>query len=264
MGNTVQHMDQFRKNTDFRQDRYSRQILYEKIGIKGQEKLFGAKAAIIGIGALGSVIANNLCRAGIGYLRLIDRDYVELSNLPRQMLFDEKDAAEKLPKAAVSSARLKKINSDTILEPVIIHVDSSNIEELIKDTDVVLDGSDNVEVRLLINEACHKLNIPWVYGSVLGATGNSLTIIPGEGPCYRCYMPVIHPAGTYPTCAEKGVLNMAPGIIASIESAEAIKIILGSHDVNRKVFVLDVWNNTAEYLDLAKNPECPVCGNGLN
>ena len=244
------------------QKRYSRQTIYENIGGEGQEKISAARAVIFGMGALGSVIANNLCRAGVGYLRLVDRDYVELSNLQRQVLFDESDAAAETPKAVAASSHLSKINSEIRLEPVIVHVDSSNIEELIKDVDVVLDGSDNMELRFLINEACRKLEVPWVFGGVLGAAGNCMTILPGEGPCFRCFVPDVPAPGSYPTCATAGVLNMASNIIASLESAEALKIITGSPALNRRLFVLDVWNNTAEYLELSKNPDCPVCGRG--
>jgi adenylyltransferase/sulfurtransferase len=242
--------------------RYARQTAFGGLGTKGQEKLCAGRAVIIGVGALGTVIANNLCRAGLGHLRLIDRDYVELSNLQRQTLFDEADAAEETPKAVAACSRLAKINSEVALEPVIADVNSSNIEELIQGAGVVLDGSDNMELRFLINEACHKLNIPWVYGGVLGSAGNCMTIVPGEGPCFRCFIPDIPAPGSYPTCSTAGVLNMATGIIASMESAEALKIITGSPHVNRQVFVLDVWNNTAEYVVLHKDPDCPVCGRG--
>jgi len=243
-------------------ERYSRQIAFGKIGDRGQERLLAASAAIIGVGALGTVIANNLCRAGVGHLRLVDRDCVELSNLQRQVLFDEGDAAARLPKAQAACDHLARVNSLTRLEPVIAHVDSSNIEDILKGSDVVLDGSDNMELRFLVNEACHKLKIPWVHGGALGASGNCMTILPGEGPCFRCLTPRIPPAGSHPTCATAGVLNMASGVIASMESAEAVKIITGSARVNRGVFVLDVWNNSAEYIDLAANPDCPVCGRG--
>jgi adenylyltransferase/sulfurtransferase len=237
-------------------------MIYEKIGAEGQKKISAAKVTIIGIGALGSVIANNLCRAGVGSLRIVDRDYVELSNLQRQALFDEEDAAAEIPKAAAACSHLAIINSEINLDPVIVHVDSTNIAELIQDSDVVMDGSDNMELRFLINEACHKLKIPWVYGGVLGAAGNCMTILPADGPCFRCLMPEIPKPGSYPTCASVGVLNMASNIIASFESAEAIKIITGSPDVNRKIFVLDVWRNEADYLDLSKDPDCPVCAKG--
>jgi len=243
-------------------NRYSRQTVFEKIGAQGQERLFAARVVIIGVGALGTVAANNLCRAGVGRLRLVDRDCVELSNLQRQVLFDEEDAAARLPKAQAACNHLARINSQTKLEPVVVHVDSSNIKGIVKDADVVLDGSDNMELRHLVNEACHKLKVPWVYGGVLGAAGNCMTILPDDGPCFRCLVPEIPAAGSYPTCATAGVLNMASGIIASMESAEAVKIITGSAEVNRGIFVLDVWNNTAEYLNLAANPNCPVCGRG--
>ena len=243
-------------------ERYSRQAIFEKIGTRGQERLLSAKAVVLGVGALGTVIANNLCRAGVGHLRLVDRDCVELSNLQRQVLFDEMDAAAGLPKAQAACDHLARINSRVRLEPVIAHVDSSNVEELVHDADVVLDGSDNMELRFLVNEACHKLKIPWVHGGVLGAAGNCMTILPGKGPCFRCLLPEMPPPGSYPTCAAAGVLNMASGIIASLESAEAVKIITGSAETNPGIFVLDVWNNTAEHLGLSANPDCPVCGRG--
>jgi len=242
--------------------RYSRQTAFGKIGDQGQKRLFAAKAVVIGVGALGTVIANNLCRAGVGHLRLVDRDCVELSNLQRQVLFDEVDAAAGLPKAQVACSHLARINSQTVLEPVVAHVDSSNVEDILEGADVVLDGSDNMELRVLVNEACHKLKIPWVYGGVLGASGNCMTIVPGNGPCFRCLVPEPPPVGSFPTCATTGVLNMASGVIASLESAEAVKIITGSAEINRGVFVLDVWNNTAEYLPLSARPDCPVCGRG--
>ena len=241
-------------------DRYSRQRVYEKIGDQGQKKISSARVAIIGIGALGTVMANNLCRSGVGYLRLIDRDHVELSNLQRQVLMEEEDAAAGLPKALAAFQHLSRINSGIKMEPVVTHVDSSNIEDLIKDMDVILDGTDNMETRFIINEACYKLKKPWVRGGVLAAGGNCMTIIPGEGPCFRCLMP---DSGTraFPTTAARGVLNMASNIIASMESAEALKIITGSKDLNRRLFLLDLWNNTAEYIEIVKNPGCPVCGN---
>ena len=242
--------------------RYSRQAVYEKIGPENQKKLFNAHAAIIGLGALGSVIANNLCRAGVGRLRLIDQDCVDFSNLPRQVLFDEADAEAKRPKAEASFIHLSSVNSRAAIEPVMAHVDSGNIEELIKDADVVMDGTDNMEVRFIINEACHRLNKPWVFGGVLGGGGNSMTIVPGEGPCLRCFLPELPAPGSFPTCADAGVLNMASNIIASVESAEALKILIGSPAINRRVFVLDLWNNSAEYLELARDPDCPVCGRG--
>lgn len=242
-------------------ERYSRQVMFGKIGELGQERIAAARVVIIGLGALGTVIANNLCRAGVGFLRIVDRDYAEISNLQRQVLLDEDDVAAGLSKAAAVRNHLVKINSQVAVEPFVVHVDASNIEELVKNASVVLDGSDNLEVRFLINDACHKLQIPWVYGGVLGASGNCLTVIPGGGPCFRCLIPHAPPSGSYPTCATAGVLNMASNIIASMESVEALKIITGSADINRRLFTLDVWNNTAEYLELPRDPACSTCGN---
>jgi len=243
-------------------DRYSRQTAFEKIGRAGQERLLAARVVVMGVGALGTAAANSLCRAGVGFLRLVDRDCVELSNLQRQVLFDEEDAAAQVPKALAACARLAKASSRTSLEPAVVHVDSSNVEGLVADASVVVDGSDNMELRFLINEACHKLKVPWVYGGVLGASGNCMTILPGKGPCFRCLVRELPPAGSYPTCATAGVLNMASGIIASMEAAEAVKIIVGSASVNESLFVLDVWNNAADYVGVSKNGDCPVCARG--
>lgn len=243
-------------------NRYSRQTVFPKIGADGQQKLLSSRVAIIGIGALGTVIANNLCRSGIGFLRLIDRDYVELSNLQRQTLFNEQDVAEQMPKAVAAYNHLSKVNSEIALDPVVADINSSNIEELIKDADLVLDGSDNAEVRHLMNEACHKLKIPWVYGAVLGSLGMTMNILYGDRPCFRCFQPHIPAPGSYPTCSTAGVLNMITGIIASIESAEAIKILIGSPDVSKKLSIIDVWENTAEHLIINQAPDCPICGRG--
>jgi len=242
--------------------RYSRQMVFEKIGVRGQERLSAATVVVMGVGALGTVIANSLCRAGVGRLRLVDRDCVELSNLQRQVLFDEADAAARIPKAQAACDHLARVNSRVVLEPVVAHADSSNIEDILKGADVVLDGSDNMELRFLVNEACHKLGVPWVYGGVLGSSGNCMAIIPGKSPCFRCLVPGIPPAGSFSTCATAGVLSMASGVVACMESAEAVKIITGSAEVARGVFVLDVWNNAAEYVPFSANPGCPVCARG--
>lgn len=239
--------------------RYSRQTIFKYFGEAGQEKLLSSRAAIIGLGALGTVIANNLCRSGVGFLRLIDRDYVEISNLQRQTLYNEQDAAEQLPKAIAAYNHLSKVNSEIMLEPVVADVNSSNIEDFIKDVDVVLDGSDNAEVRYLINEACHKHQIPWIYGGAIGGSGMTMNILQKEGPCYRCIMPHASTPGSYPTCSTVGVLNMATGIIASLESSEAVKILIESPQVRHSLFYLDIWDNSADYVEVSKNPNCPTC-----
>jgi adenylyltransferase/sulfurtransferase len=241
-------------------NRYSRQIAYEKIGAVGQEKLLASRVAVIGVGALGTQIANNLCRSGVGYIRLIDRDYVELSNLQRQVLFDEEDVLHQTPKAAAACEHLKKINSEITLEPVVADVNSSNIEQFCSGVDLVLDGSDNMELRYLINEQCIKSGVPWIYGGALMAGGASMNILPGKSPCFRCIFPDSPPPGSYPTCSTAGVLNMVTALVASIESVEAIKILLDSPDIRKTLLIVDLWQNVTDYLEVESDPLCPVCG----
>jgi len=240
--------------------RYARQTVFRRIGPEGQRKLLESRIAVIGLGALGSVIAGSLCRSGVGFIRLIDRDTVELSNLQRQTIFDERDAREQKPKAVAAFEHLSAVNSEITLEPVVADVNSSNVEELIKDVHLVLDGSDNAEVRHLVNEACHKLGIPWIYGGVLGSLGTTMNILYGDRPCFRCFSPQIPAPGSYPTCSTVGVLNMTTGIIGCVESAEALKILVGSPDVRKNLFIVDVWDSTAEFFEVDRNADCPVCG----
>ncbi len=240
-------------------NRYSRQTVFQQIGADGQRKLLDSKVAIVGLGALGTVIANNLCRSGVGFLRLIDRDYVELSNLQRQTLYDEKDASEQMPKAVAAYNHLTKVNSEITLVPIVTDVNSSNIEDLIKDVDLVLDGSDNLEVRFLINEACHKYKIPWIYGGAIGSTGMTMNILYGESPCFRCFCPIATTTGSSETCSTAGVLNMITGIIASVESSEAIKILIGSPEVRKDVFYVDIWDFSSQTIEIRKDPNCPTC-----
>lgn len=239
--------------------RYSRQTVYKQFGAEGQQKLLSARVAVIGIGALGTVIANNLCRAGVGFLRLIDRDIVELTNLQRQTLFDEDDAAGEFPKAVAACQHLSKVNSEIILEPVVTDVNGVNIESLISDTDLVLDGTDNAETRYLVNEACHKLNIPWIYGGALGASGMTMNILYGDGPCFCCLRPAAPAPGSSPTCSTFGVMNAITGIIASIESMEALKILIGSPQVRKEMLYMNIWESSSDYIEVKKNPACPVC-----
>lgn len=241
-------------------ERYSRQIQYKEIGEEGQEKLSRSRVVIIGMGALGTVIANNLCRAGVGYLRLVDRDYVEISNLQRQAIYTEQDVRDNLPKAVAAVQYLKKVNSEISLEPVVSDANSGNIEKLIEGMDLVLDGTDNVETRFLMNDACQKHRLPWIYGGAIQSTGMSMNILPGETPCFRCLTPNLPAPGSYPTCSTVGVLAMITGVIGCIESTEALKILTGSPDVRKNLFYMDVWQNTTNYIDVERTPECPTCG----
>jgi adenylyltransferase/sulfurtransferase len=250
------------READVRADRFSRQIAYGKIGQAGQERLIGARAAIIGIGALGTVIAQSLCRSGIGFLRLVDRDYVEESNLQRQVLFDEADARDGLPKAAAAAAHLRAIDSNVVVDPVVADLSPANVERIVGDVDVVLDGTDNFQARYLVNEACHKHGIPWVYGGALQDFGATMNILPGKGPCLRCLLRDAPIPGSFPTCATAGILNMATGVIGSIEAAEALKILLGSGEVRKTYLTLSLWDFSVQELKLERDPGCPTCGEG--
>lgn len=243
-------------------ERYSKQILFTGIGEEGQKKLAEARVAVIGIGALGTVIANNLARAGVGYLRLIDRDFVDTSNLQRQTLFNEVDVSEHIPKAIAAVAHLKKVNSEIILEPVVCDVNPSNIDQLIKDVDLVMDGTDNFETRFLINDACVQSGTPWIYGGVLGSYGITANIIPGETACFRCLIKKMPAPGSQPTCSTVGVLNMITGIISGYQTAEAVKYLVKSPDLRKTVLVVDVWENICENVALEKNMDCKTCVHG--
>jgi len=242
------------------ESRYSRQIIFEQIGEDGQKKLLNSTIAIIGLGALGTVSANNLTRAGIGHIKLIDRDYVELSNLQRQLLYTEEDVVNEKPKAIAAFDHLTKINSSIKLEPIIADVNSVNIEQMLSGCDLILDCTDNFETRFLINEVCDKQRIPWIYCGAIGSSCMTMNIIPGETPCFHCLSGNTDTFGPAQTCSTVGVLNMATSIAASIQSSEAIKILLGSEDIRKSLFFIDIWNNSAEYLGVLINPSCPVCG----
>jgi len=242
-------------------ERYARQSVFSHIGKEGQAKLLGSKVAIIGVGALGTVSSNNLCRAGVGHLRIIDRDYVELTNLQRQILFTEDDARQDLPKAIAAARHLSKVNSEITIEPIVTDVNPSNIESLVSDADLVLDATDNFEIRLLINEACHKYKIPWIYCGALGSEGMTMNILPGDGPCLRCFISGSS-AGPSHTCSTFGVLNMLTGTMASIQTAEAVKILLGSDCVRRDLLTIDLWLNRFETIGLLRSEDCPVCAHG--
>src|SRR5579872_40161 len=206
--------------------RYSRQILFPGIGETGQEALLAAHAAVVGCGALGSFHAAALARAGVGRLTIIDRDYVEPGNLHRQWLFDEADAAEALPKAAAAARRLAAINSGIRVRGVIADLTAENVEDLLGDAGVIVDGTDNFETRYLVNDFAVSRGIPWIYGAAVGSYGLAMTVIPGRTACLRCVYPE-PPSGVQPTCETGGVLNVAVSTVASIQVADALKILSG-------------------------------------
>ncbi|MCG2826745.1 MAG: ThiF family adenylyltransferase [Thermoplasmatales archaeon] len=237
-------------------ERYSRQILLKEIGEEGQNRLSKSFVVIIGCGALGTTIANNLVRAGIGQIKIIDRDIVEMNNLQRQTLFDEDDIG--LPKAQVAVKKLQKVNSKIKLEAVVEDMNNTNIEEIIGGADLVIDGTDNMETRFLINDVCLKHKIPWIYGGAIGTGGMSMNIISDDTPCFRCVFQVLPEPGVLPTCDTAGVLNTIPSIIASIESTEALKILLGK-TINNKLLTYDVWTHDFQSIKIKKNNECECC-----
>lgn len=241
------------------EERYSRQIIMNEIGENGQNLLQKSRVTIIGVGALGTVIANNLARAGVGYLRIVDRDFVDLTNLQRQLLYYESDIRDNLPKAVAASKHLEEINSEISIEPVVSDVNSGNIEEFLENTDLVLDGTDNFETRFIINDACIKKGIPWIYGSALGGYGMTMNIIPGVTACFRCLMSTVPSPGNPLTCSTMGVLNMITGIIACYQSAEALKILIKSPFISKNFLIVDLWRNMTDYLYIPRENECLTC-----
>jgi molybdopterin-synthase adenylyltransferase len=244
-------------------ERYSRQILFDGIGEAGQARLAESRAVIIGCGALGAVQAETLARAGIGHLVLVDRDFVEESNLQRQIMFEESDARDRLPKAVAAERRIARVNSAIQVDAMVTDVNFKNIEELIAGADVVLDGTDNFETRFLINDACVKTNTPWIYGAAVGSYGLTMTVVPRETPCLRCVLEAMPEPGTGETCDTAGVLMPIISIIASFQASEAIKILTGQTDkLHRSLVRVDVWDfqiNRINLANFAGQNECPVC-----
>ena len=240
-------------------DRYSRQILFEGIGKEGQEKLDKSYVVLIGCGALGTVIATSLVRAGVGKIRIIDRDFIEYHNLQRQVLFNEDDIKKQLPKAIAAERHLKKVNSSVEIEGIVADVNYTNIEKLISGADLILDGLDNFETRFLINDVALKHNIPWIYGGVISCTGMTMNIIPGETPCFRCMTPAVPRPQEIATCDTAGVIGPAPFIIGSLESVEALKILVGAEEINRQLILIDVWNGSFDHLEIRPGQHCLTC-----
>ena len=241
--------------------RYSRQILFKGIGREGQDRLRNSRAAIIGCGALGSAQAEALARAGVGRLRILDRDFVEASNLQRQTMFTERDAADRLPKAIAAAKHIAEINSEIRVEPEIVDVNHTNIERLIKDCDVVLDGTDNFGTRYLINDACVKHEINWIYGAAVGSYGVTMTVRPHSTPCLRCVFEEPPPAASAPTCDTAGVIMPIISIVASVQVSEALKLLtrqLGQ--LHQSLMQFDVWHNEWRKIKPGSPaPECPTC-----
>jgi adenylyltransferase/sulfurtransferase len=239
-------------------ERYSRQILFPGIGERGQEKLLAAHVAIAGCGALGSFHAAALARAGVGTLTIIDRDYVEPSNLHRQWLFEESDASEALPKAAAAQRRIAHINSSTRVQAIVADVTAANAAELFAGASLILDGTDNFETRYLINDFAVSRGIPWVYGAAVASYGIAMPVIPGHTACLRCVYPD-PPSGAQPTCETAGVLGAIVSAVASLQVADAMQILLTSSAPSR-ITTIDVWEGGVRQLRSPdRDPDCPCC-----
>ncbi len=244
-------------------ERYSRQILFQHIGGERQKVLMNSSAVVIGCGALGTVSSSYLTRAGIGQIRIIDRDFIEESNLQRQILFDENDISENLPKAIAAQRKLQKINTKVKIEGIVTDVNYANIEELTQGVDIIIDGTDNFETRFLINDFCVKNSVPWIYGACIGGRGVVMNIIPSDTPCLRCVFETMPQIGSFPTCDTAGVIGPIAGIIASIQVTEAIKILSEDYEsINKTLIEFDVWNTKFRQIDVSGLKElnnCPTC-----
>ena len=244
-------------------ERYSRQMQFAGFGEEGQRRLRASRVALVGVGALGSVTSSLLVRAGVGELRLIDRDVVELNNLQRQMLFDEEDARTGVPKAEAARRKLAAVNSDVRLDARIADLNPDNAESLLAGVDLILDAADNFETRYLVNDVAVKSGTPWIYAAALGSEGRVMTVLPAETPCLRCIFPDVPRPGESPTCESAGILGPVVAVTASLQSAEAMKLLAGRRDLLRQgLLAVDVWQGGfRETLASARRrPECPACG----
>jgi molybdopterin-synthase adenylyltransferase len=246
------------------ESRYARQIIFPKIGKQGQARLGAARVTLIGCGALGTVLANILARSGVGFLRIIDRDYVEWNNLQRQVLFDERDAREGRPKAVAAAERIATINADIQVEPIIADVHPGNIEEFVESASLILDGTDNFETRYLINDVSIKHEIPWIYGACVAADGMVMPILPGATPCLRCIFDAPPPVGSSPTCDTAGVIAPIVQIVAALQATEAMKILIGAlDDVKPRLTQISAWDGEFSNFDMSAarvEGGCDCCG----
>ncbi len=241
--------------------RYSRQVILEEIGEAGQEKISRSRMVVVGVGATGSMSSIILVRAGVGSLRVIDRDIVELSNLQRQVLYTEADAAEGIPKAVAAEERLSSMNTDSVVEGINDHLSPRNIDAIVGDADIVIDGTDNMETRYLVNDYSVKMGIPWVYGGALGMKGMTMLVHPEKGPCFRCLFPESPGPERLGTCETVGVLGSAPAIVASHQAAAALRyVVSGVEEPQGKLLTFDLWHDFYSTVRVGKDPDCPTCG----
>lgn len=243
-------------------ERYSRQTRFAGIGQAGQERLRGAKVLVVGCGALGSAAVDLLARAGVGRLTVVDRDFVEWSNLQRQLLFDEADAEAGVPKAVAAARAVARINSQIRVDPVVVDVRADNVEDLVAGADVidvVIDGTDNLETRYLLNDVCVKRGVPWVYGGAVGSTGMAMAIVPGVTACFRCLFPATAATGTLATCDTVGVLASTVVVVAAFQFTSAVKLLVGNQAGIGDLAAFDVWSQDHEHTPMPRRPDCPCC-----
>ncbi|HUV38098.1 MAG TPA: ThiF family adenylyltransferase [Planctomycetota bacterium] len=245
-------------------DRYARQIAFGPIGSAGQKKLASSSVVFAGCGALGSVSASQLVRAGVGRVRLVDRDVIELSNLQRQVLYDEEDCRQRLPKAEAARRKLARVNSQVVIEAAVCDITPDNALGLLEGFDLIIDAVDNAECRYLLNDVAVKTDTPWIYAAVAGARGQTLTVIPGKTPCLRCLFPTPPEPGTVPTAQTDGVIAPVVSVVASAQVAEALKLLTGRVDALRAgLLTVDLWAGTFRTTFTgARTPrvDCPCCG----
>jgi molybdopterin/thiamine biosynthesis adenylyltransferase len=246
--------------TDRSGDRYHRQTLLPQIGAAGQARLASSRVLLVGCGALGGVIAEQLARAGVGSLRIVDRDVVEWTNLQRQVLFDEADARRGIPKAIAAARRLARLNSEVKVDPVVADLHSGNVESVAEGADLILDGTDNVETRYLINDVSVKHGIPWVYGACVGTEGRVMPVLPGRTACLRCAFPQPPAGADLPTCDTAGVLGPVAAAVASVQSVAAIKLLTGNvADVRSELWSADLWAGRIRTTVVERDPNCRAC-----
>lgn len=246
-------------------ERYSRQIRFAGIGAAGQEKLRSARVVVIGLGAIGTVTADQIVRAGIGFVRLVDRDFVEPSNLQRQSLFDEDDVRAALPKAAAAESKLRRINSSVEIQSVVDDVNPTNVEDYIDDVDLVLDALDNFETRFVVNDACARRGKPWIYSAAVGSYGLVMPVIPGASPCLRCLLGGLPAPGTSQTCESAGVIAPITHTIASMQVVEALKFLTGNLKAGEiRLTTYDIWEQRFHRINVGTESmsTCPVCSEG--
>jgi molybdopterin/thiamine biosynthesis adenylyltransferase len=243
--------------------RYTRQLIFPGIGKEGQEKLLEARVVLVGCGADGTAIADRLVRAGVGHLTLIDRDFIELNNLQRQVLYDEDDLRANLPKAIAAERKLRRINSQIEITGLVADLNAENAEELLAGANLVMDGTDNFEARYIVNDVCVKRDIPWVYCGVVASYGMTMTIVPHQTPCLRCIFADAPPPGATATCDTAGIVNPIVTVVAGIAVAEGTKLLVGTGERNRGIIHVDLWENTFDVFDNGPpRPDCPTCGRG--